>query len=137
MRYHTHITKPGDAKMFHDQVGYWLWEPATGTVILTLTIPRAQVAMAAGPATSTATRFTVTSTFGAPHYGQLSNPFLDHAFRTAEFRMTVTVNPDGTWSYEQDTVMKIRGQPEAFHHTDRNTLTRVAAPEPNPVMRRR
>jgi hypothetical protein len=27
LRYHTHITKPGEVETFHDQVGYWLWEP--------------------------------------------------------------------------------------------------------------
>lgn len=51
LRYHTHIVKVGETKTFHDQVGYWLWEPATGTVIQTLAIPRAQVAMAVGKAT--------------------------------------------------------------------------------------
>ena len=25
LRYHTHITKPDQVKMYHDQVGYWLW----------------------------------------------------------------------------------------------------------------
>ena len=30
LRYHTHIVKPGETETFHDQVGYWLWEPATG-----------------------------------------------------------------------------------------------------------
>src|SRR5258708_40268972 len=33
LRYHTHIVKPGQTDTFHDQVGYWLWEPATKTVI--------------------------------------------------------------------------------------------------------
>jgi hypothetical protein len=42
LRYHTFIHKPG----FHDQVGYWLWEPATSTIYHTLAIPRGQVAMA-------------------------------------------------------------------------------------------
>jgi hypothetical protein len=135
LRYHVHINKPGETKTFHDQVGYWLWEPETGTVILTLTIPRAQIAMAAGKAAPDAKRFEVVSTAGAPHYGTLSAPFLDHAFRTTEFRMTVVVHPDGGWSYEQDTVLKIAGQAEPFHHTDRNTLRRVAAPTPNPLAR--
>ena len=39
LRYHTHIVKPGEDETFHDQVGYWLWEPATHTVTLTLGIP--------------------------------------------------------------------------------------------------
>jgi hypothetical protein len=46
LRYHTRIVKPDDVETFHDQVGYWLWEPATGNIIQTLTIPRGQTAMA-------------------------------------------------------------------------------------------
>src|SRR5512143_1057918 len=57
LRYHTHVIKPDQVKTSHDQVGYWLWEPATGTVIHTLTIPRGQVAMAAGTAAADAKTF--------------------------------------------------------------------------------
>ena len=32
LRYHTHIVKPDSVEMFHDQVGYWLWEPAARAV---------------------------------------------------------------------------------------------------------
>ena len=42
LRYHTHITKPGETETFHDQVGYWLWEPAGGNLMLTLGIPAAR-----------------------------------------------------------------------------------------------
>ena len=40
LRYHTRIVKPNDVETFHDQVGYWLWEPATSTIVQTLAIPR-------------------------------------------------------------------------------------------------
>ena len=30
LRYHTRIVQPDEVETFHDQVGYWLWEPATG-----------------------------------------------------------------------------------------------------------
>lgn len=40
LRYHTHIVKPGEVETFHDQVGYWLWEPATETVTLSQHPPR-------------------------------------------------------------------------------------------------
>jgi hypothetical protein len=133
LRYHTHIVKPGEVETFHDQVGYWLWEPANSTVILTLSIPRAQVVMASGPADADATTFEVTARLGEPTYGICSNPFLNDAFRTVEFRMSVSTNADGTWSYEEDTVIDVRGRPEPFHHTDRNTLVRVAPPTPNPM----
>jgi hypothetical protein len=135
LRYHTHITKPDQVKTYHEQVGYWLWEPAAETVIHTLTIPRAQVVMAMGAAKADATAFELVATADSANYGIHSTPFLDYAFRTVEFRIKVTVNPDGTWTYDEDTVLMIRGQVEPFHHTDRNVFTRVAAPTPNPLAR--
>ena len=135
LRYHVHIVKPGEVETFHDQVGYWLWEPAAETVTLTIAIPRAQVALAAGSATADSRDFEVTAAVGSETYGILSNPFLNEAFRTLSFRMHVTANDDGTWSYEEDTILEIPGRDEPFHHTDRNTLTRVREPVPNPLAR--
>ena len=135
LRYHTHITKPDQIKTYHDQVGYWLWEPATGTVIHTLTIPRGQVAMAAGSATPDATTFELVATQGLETWGICSAPFINEAFRTTEFRIKVTLNADVTWGYEEDTVLQILGQAEPFHHTDRNLLSKVAEPTPNPLAR--
>lgn len=136
LRYHVHVVKPEQVKTYHDQVGYWLWEPATGTVIQTLTIPRAQVAMASGKAAPDATSFELVALRDSETYGIRSTPFLEYAFKTVEYRVKVTINPDGTWSYEQDTVMMIRGKTEPFHHTDRNTLTKVGEPTPNPLARK-
>ena len=133
LRYHTFITKPGLTKMYHDQVGHWLWEPATGAILHTLSIPRGQVAMASGFATADATSFELAATRGTEVYGICSNPFLEHAFQTVEFRIKVTTHPDGRWSYDQDTVMRIRGRDEPFHHTDRNTLTRIGEAMRNPL----
>jgi len=135
LRYHVHIVKPGEVETFHDQVGYWLWEPATKTVIQTIAIPRGQVAMASGVAEPDAREFELTAREGDECFGICSNPFLRHAFRTVEFRIRVTVNADGTWSYDQDTVLAVRGRTEVFHHRDRNTLRRLRAPTPNPLAR--
>jgi hypothetical protein len=133
LRYHTHVRRPDEQATFHDQVGYWLWEPATGTVIHTLTIPRGQIAMAAGRAEPGAKAFELKAEAGSPSYGTCSNPFLLESFRTLEFCIRVSVHDDGTWSYEQDTVLKIAGSDQLFHHTDRNTLCRIGAPTPNPL----
>lgn len=135
LRYHTHVVKPGQVKTYHDQVGYWLWEPATGTIIHTLSIPRGQIAMASGRAAADARSFEVVARAEDLCFGIRSAPFLEHAFRTTEFRMQVSVNDDGTWSYDEDTVLMIRGQSEPFHHTDRNTLSKLAEPTPNPLAR--
>ncbi len=135
LRYHTHITKPEQVKTYHEQVGYWLWEPAKGTIVHTLTIPRGQVAMAAGHAAADANTFELVATQGLDTYGICSTPFLHHAFRTIEFRIKVTIDADGSWSYEEDTVLQILGRDEPFHHTDRNRLTKLAEPTPNPLAR--
>ena len=133
LRYHTHITRPGEAETFHDQVGYWLWEPAADTVTLTLGIPRAQVLLASGPATADSREFELTAVVGSEVYGILSNPFLDASFRTLSYRIHVTLNDDGTWSYEEEGVLAIPDRAEPFAHIDRNTLTRLAPPRPNPL----
>jgi len=133
LRYHTRIVKPGEVAMFHQQVGFWLWEPNTNTVVLTLAIPRGQVALASGRCDPDATAFEVTAERGLTTYGIASNPFLDENFTTTHFRMTVTVNPDGTWTYDENTRMVLPDRDEPFDHTDRNTLHRIEAPTPNPL----
>lgn len=133
LRYHTRIVKPDDAETFHDQVGYWLWEPATGTVIQTLSIPRGQAAMAVGHAEPGARTFRLQAVRGSETNGIVSNPFLEYAFKTESYTITVSIHGDGTWSYEQDTVLIIPGQAQPFHHTDHNTLHKIGEPTPNPT----
>jgi len=133
LRYHTHIVKPGEVETFHDQVGYWLWEPAAHAVVFSLAIPRGQALLAGGTAEPDATEFEVTAALGAQIYGIASNPFLDRAFRTLSFRMKVTVNLDGSWSYAEEAVLQIPGREGLYRHTDRNTLIRVGRPSPNPL----
>ena len=135
LRYHQFVTRPGESTTFHDQVGYFLWEPATETVIQTLAIPRGQIAMAVGKAKADASEFELVATRGEVTYGICSNPFLEHGFQTIEYRIKVRVLPDGTWSYDEDTVMLVRGRPEPFHHRDTSVLTKIAEPTPNPLAR--
>ena len=133
LRYHIHINTLEEETTFHDQVGYWLWEPATGLVLQTLSIPRGQAAIAAGQALPDATLFSLTAERGQTEYGICSTAFLEYAFRTDSYRIDVTINADGTWSYISDTMLQVKGRPEPFRHRDRNTLTKVAEPTPNPL----
>jgi len=77
LRYDTHINKPDQFKTYHEQVGYWLWEPATGTVLHTLSIPRGMTLMASGVAAADATEFVLRAEKGAPNFGICSSPFLE------------------------------------------------------------
>jgi hypothetical protein len=134
LRYHVHVNKLDEALTFHDQIGYWLWEPATGALIQTLAIPRGQVAQAMGVADAAARSFSVKATLGSPVAGIVSAPFLHENFRTLEYTLTFTLQDDGTLAYEQDTVLQVAGRPEPFHHVDRNVLRKVATPAPNPAL---
>ena len=124
LRYHVFITKPDQIKTYHEQVGYWLWDPENEMVIHTIAIPRGLIAMATGHVKKTATQFELIAKQDNPTAGISSAPFLEYAFRTIEYR---------TWSYEQDTVLMINGQTTPFHHTDKNLLIKIGEPTPNPL----
>jgi hypothetical protein len=134
LRYHIHILATDEDATFHDQTGYWLWEPATGLVLQTLSIPRGQVAIASGHAAPDAAGLVVTARRGETEYGICSTAFLEYAFRTDSYRLEITFEADGRWSYVSDTLLQVRGRAEPFQHRDRNTLTKIAEPAPNPLM---
>ncbi|MGE0424768.1 MAG: FABP family protein [Reyranellaceae bacterium] len=135
LRYHIHVNTIEEDTTFHDQIGYWLWEPATGLILQSLTIPRGQTALAAGHAAADATELKVAAKRGETEYGICSTTFLEQAFRTDSYTLTVTFNSDGTWSYVSDTILMVKGQDEPFIHRDRNTLVKVAEPNLNPWLR--
>jgi hypothetical protein len=133
LRYHIHINTQEEDITFHDQVGYWLWEPATGLVLQTLAIPRGQIAIAAGIAAPNADRLILTAERGQTEYGICSTAFLEYAFRTNSYRIEITFHADGSWSYVTDTMLSVRGQSEPFAHRDQNTLIKTKEPAPNPL----
>jgi hypothetical protein len=84
---------------------------------------------AAGP-----DRIVVEAARGSTENGIASTAFLEYAFRTDAYRLELSFNPDGSYSYVSDTTLIVRGRSEPFLHRDRNTLVKVAEPEPNPLM---
>lgn len=133
LRYHIHINTPDEKITFHDQVGYWLWEPATGLILQTVAIPRGQSLLAAGQAKADDRQFSVSARRGDPTYGITSCSFLDQNFRTDSYRIDITCHDDDSWSYLTATTMMVQGAP--FDHHDSNRLSRVAATAVNPLMR--
>ncbi len=133
LRYHIHITTREEDITFHDQVGYWLWEPATGLVLQTLAIPRGQVALAAGQAAADDDTFTLIATRGQTQYGVCSTAFLEYGFRTDEYRIDISFDGDDAWSYDIRTTLMVHGQDAPFAHHDQNKLRRVGAAKPNPL----
>ena len=127
LRYHTHIVKPGEVETFHDQVGYWLWEPDARRVLFTLAIPRGQVLLAGGHAEPDATEFEVRAEVGSEVYGILSNPFLDQAFRTLSYRLQRDRAPG------RDLVVRRGGCPRKSPIVTSPSPTSIATPSPGSV----
>jgi hypothetical protein len=135
LRYHIHIVASDEDTTFHDQIGYWLWEPATGLIMQTLAIPRGQVALAKGQANADGSGLSVRAERGGPGYGICSTDFLEWAFRTDSYQLDIRFEADGGWSYVSTTMLQVRGRDEPFKHIDRNTLVKVGEPKPNPSAR--
>ena len=133
LRYHIHINTPEETITFHDQVGYWLWEPATGLIMQSLAIPRGQVVLAGGTAKPGDKQISVEARRGDTRFGICSTGFLEEAFRTDYYRIDITFINDDSWSYVTRTDLALRGATPPFDHRDANTLRRVAAPAPNPL----
>lgn len=109
---------------FHTEVGYWLWDAEAGQVMRAFMVPRGTVVLAGGDASADDTTFTMTAERGSTTYGVLSNRYLDEAASTVSYSVTVTIDGD-SFSYEEDTVLKMTVSDELVHHTDRNRLRRV------------
>jgi len=133
LRYHIHINTE-EAITFHDQIGYWLWEPATGLIMQSIAIPRGQVVLAGGQAGPDDKRISVEARRGDTRFGICSTTFLEAAFRTDYYRIDITFNDDGSWTYVTRTDLAVRGKEPAFNHNDTNTLRRIASPASNPMV---
>jgi hypothetical protein len=112
---------------FHTEVGYWLWDAGAAQVMRCFMIPRGSTLLAGGPATPDARTFTMQAEVGSETYGILSNQYLATAARTVLFQVTITVNDDGSWEYDELTTVTHSRMPEPVLHTDRNILHKVPA----------
>ncbi len=126
LRYSTKAWEEGaDEAPFHEEVGYWIWDSQNRQVMKSFIVPRGISAIAGGTADANASSFTLTSEVGSETYGICSNRFLDEQFKSLRYDLTVRKLDANTFSYEEDTLIKIKGQEDLFHHTESNTLKRV------------
>jgi hypothetical protein len=125
LRYATMAWRIGEQAPFHEETGYWLWDPKEKQVLKCFIVPRGIAVIAGGTAEPTARAFTLTADVDSETYGVCSNRFLDQEFKTVRFEVTVTIHDADTFSYDEDTQIRIKGQDQIFHHRDKNTLKRA------------
>ena len=89
------------------------------------TVPRGLSFIAGGTVESDAKEFDLAAELGSETYGICSNKFLNEEFKTVPFEMKIIIHSNESFSYDQDTQLQIKGNPNLFHHTDKNTRSRV------------
>lgn len=115
--------KAGEA--FHAQRGYWVWDAATKMVVNSFAVPRGIVINAGGTVEPNATSFELVAQAGSETYGICQNPHLHEHFKVVRYILKLRLNGDGSFDYEQDTQLQIKGR-GLLHHTDANHLKRVS-----------
>ena len=125
VRYHQIVTRKRDGEVFHDQVGFWTWEPAAGIVAQSIAIPRGVALLAggrfAGAGPDGEIVLEVSARRGDDDWGIVEAPFMrDHA-STLAFHHRLVVRGDRL-EYDETTTLAIYGR--EFAHQDRNRLLR-------------
>lgn len=123
--YKSAMWRGDEENPFHTEVGYWLWDPATGEVMKGFVVPRGITALAGGTARSDATEFALKAVLGEGQYNIGENKYLAKNASTLSYEVTITVGND-TWSYDEVTMLRMKEFDEPFAHTDHNTLRRVS-----------
>ncbi|RKZ18017.1 hypothetical protein DRQ53_01780 [bacterium] len=124
VRYHQVVTRKRDDVIFHDQVGYWTWDPREDTVMQSITIPRAVALLAGGKSGGVdggPVTLEVAAQDGSKDWGIAQSPFMRDNARTTAFKHKITIDGD-KMVYSETTTLDIYGK--AFEHTDDNTLAR-------------
>lgn len=123
--YHTAMWRGSEDNPFHTEVGYWLWDAATGEILRGFVVPRGITVLAGGIANDDATSFTLSAKLGDPRYGISEGAYLGKNASSTSYEVTITHNSDGSWSYEELTTLAMKEFAEPFPHSDRNTLRKV------------
>ena len=125
LRYSTRAWRIGAPDPFHEEVGYWMYEPATGLILRCFMPPRGMTVLAGGTAKADARKFALEARAGDEVFGICSSPFLTAEFKTIKYTLEVEMLDDDTLHYESHTVLRMKGRAEPFDHVDANTLKRV------------
>jgi hypothetical protein len=124
VHYRQIVQRKSNDEVFHDETGYWMWDPKAEIIMHSLVIPRAVCVLAGGKYTGTKNTegsvvIEVTAKIDDKSWKIIQSPFMQENARTTEFRHEITVG-NGELSYSETTIIEIYGK--VFEHTDQNEL---------------
>lgn len=122
--YKSAMWRDDEENPFHTEVGYWLWDAATGEVMKGFVVPRGITALAGGTAAAEAATWTMRAALDDPRYSIGENRYLAEHASSVSYEVTITVG-DGAWTYDQTTMLRMTEFPDLLPHTDHHELRRV------------
>jgi len=124
VHYRQIVHRKSNDEVFHDETGYWMWDPREEIVMHSLVIPRAVCVLAGGKYTGErnaegSAMIEVAASIDDKYWNIIQSPFMQENARTTDFRQMITIG-NGKLSYSQATAVEIYGK--VFEHTDQNEL---------------
>ncbi|MEI7619035.1 MAG: heme-binding beta-barrel domain-containing protein [Actinomycetota bacterium] len=123
--YKTAMWRDNEENPFHTEVGYWLWDAATGEVLRCFAVPRGITVLAGGSTTADAKSFEMRAEVGGVNYTIGENRYLAERASSVSYVVSITLNDNDTWSYDETTMLAMAEYPELLAHRDFNTLHRT------------
>lgn len=125
VKYHHVVRKKENGQIFHDQIGHWIYEAKTNTIMHSLSIPRGVCLLAGGEYQhiNGVGIFQVEAVSESQTYGIVQSPFMLKKAQTKAFKMKLTVKGDEL-EYHEVTSLHIYGKD--FEHIDKSKLQRIA-----------
>lgn len=125
LRYSTKAWRIGEPNPFHEDLGYWLWDAQDKQVMKCFVIPRGITIIAGGTVEPEAKTFKISAKSNSATYGLCHNLFLEREFKITGFDLSITIHDSKSFSYDQNTMLLLKGRKDIFDHRDKNTLIRV------------
>lgn len=122
--YRQTVRRKSDNNIFHDQIGYWMWDAKEKTIMNGFVIPRAVSVLAgniyeANPDEAGNIIIEVTAKLNDKNWGIIQSPFMQNNALTTAFEQKIIIGKNKL-SYSETTMLDIYGKP--FEHTDDNSL---------------
>lgn len=124
LRYKTTAWEEGTDDPFHEEVGYYLWDEERSMIMKCFCIPRGVSVLAGGKADKESKEFTLLAKAGDEEFGISSNPFLNKEFKTVVYDLSMKQIDKNTYSYDENSQLKMKGREDLFDHTENIVMTR-------------
>lgn len=125
LRYHQVVSRKSNDKVFHNETGYWMWDPQSNVIMQSFSIPRGVAVLAGGHAEPLTYGeehiFEVSAAVGDPDWGILQSPFMRDNAKTLSFTHKISVEGE-MMKYSQTMLLDIYDK--QYEHKDINRLRR-------------